>query len=84
MILLTFNFMAYRMLVADRTESRVTEKIALVLTKPFQYLAPTLITTPIEILAKSMIRNTIYDSGEKVEILLNSQIFELAKLYDKK
>ena len=72
------------MLLADRTETRVLEKISIALTKPFQYLAPTLITTPIEILAKSMIRNTIYDSGEKVEIILNNNIFELAKLYDNK
>ena len=70
------------MLLANRTETRVVEKISIALTKPFQYLAPTLITTPIEILAKSMIRNTIYDSGEKVEIILNNKIFELAKLYE--
>lgn len=72
------------MLLANRTEARVLEKISIALTKPFQYLAPTLITTPIETLAKSMIRNTIYDSGKKVEIILNNEIFELAKLYDNK
>lgn len=72
------------MLLANRTETRVLEKISIALTKPFQYLAPTLITTPIETLAKSMIRNTIYDSGKKVEIILNNEIFELAKLYDNK
>lgn len=76
------------MLVTERTERRVGESIALTLTKPFQYLTPTLITTPIEILAKSLLSATLYTDVDpkskkpNVEIIDNSRIFELAKIYD--
>jgi hypothetical protein len=69
--------------VTNRTETRVFEKIALMLTKPLDYLAPTLLRTPIDTLAHSMIANTIFkpENRPQVEIVENSHIFELAKLY---
>ena len=71
------------MLLTEREESRPAEKLALFLTKPFQYLTPTLITTPIDILAKSLISSTLYaPPDDKVEIIDNCKIFSLAKLYD--
>jgi hypothetical protein len=71
------------MLVTDRNETRVFEKLTLVLTKPVQCVAPTLLTTPIDTLAHSLIANTIYkpENRPQVEIVDNSHIFELAKLY---
>lgn len=76
--------MFVRMLLGNRTEPRYAEKLAIALTKPFQYLSPTLLTTPIETLAKAMLANTIYSSeGQKsTEIVDNCKIFELAKLLD--
>jgi hypothetical protein len=73
------------MLLTEREESRIGEKIALAFTKPFQYVAPTLLTTPIEVLAKAIIQNTIYSKTDanKVEIVDNCHIFELSKGYDK-
>lgn len=73
-----------KLLLTDRNESRLGEKIAIVLTKPIQLLAPTLISTPIETLAKSVIANTIFKHEEekKVEIVENCKIFELAKIFD--
>ena len=79
-------FFYLRVLLTDRQESRFGEKIAVALTKPFQLIAPTLLTTPIEILAKSIIANTIYkrEDQKPVEIVDNCMIFELAKMYDNK
>ena len=75
------------MLVVDggRNESRFGERIALAITAPFKYLAPQLIHTPIDKLAKSMIKNTInYNQDDKVEILDNAKIFDLSAKYDDK
>jgi len=56
----------------------------LALTTPFKYMCPQLIHTPIEKLAKSMIRSTLnYNSEQRVEIIDNSKIFDFASKYDK-
>ncbi len=69
--------------MTERAESRPFEKLALIVTKPIQSIAPTLIHTPIEILAKSLIANTInVNQDKKVEIIENCKIFESAKLLD--
>ena len=66
----------------DRVESRPMESLLRFIIKPIQYLSPTLMTTPTVTLAKSMIANTIFKTQtEKVEIIFNNKIFELAKLY---
>ena len=67
----------------NRTETRPMEVIASFFLKPVQMLAPTLATTPIDILAKSLIANTFYNSGKNNEIIDNNRIFELAKMYEK-
>ena len=67
----------------NRTETRPMEVIANFFLKPVQMLAPTLATTPIDILAKSLIANTFYNSGKNNEIIDNNRIFELAKMYEK-
>jgi hypothetical protein len=47
-------------------------------------MCPQLIHTPIEKLAKSMIRSTLnYNSEQRVEIIDNSKIFDFASKYDK-
>ena len=66
----------------NRTETRPLEVLSSIFLKPLQFVAPTLATTPIDILAKSLIANTIYNSGKKSEIIDNNRIFELAKIYD--
>lgn len=72
-------------MLTDRTEQRVGEKLAIILTKPFQLLAPRFLSTPIETLAKSMIASTLFKSpdAKPVEILDNNKIFDLAEEYDK-
>ena len=70
------------MLVGNRTEKRPLEIVFGFLLKPVQIISPTLMHTPIEILAKSMIANTIYSSDQKNELLFNIQIFDSAKLYE--
>ena len=81
-VFLILNY--FRMLVGNRTESRPLEKVALFVLKPFQVLTPSFLHTPVEILAKAMIFNTIHDTNEKSEIIENNKIFELSKLYDQK
>jgi hypothetical protein len=66
----------------NRTDTRPFEVISSIFLKPLQFVAPTLATTPIDILAKSLIANTIYNFGKKNEIIDNNRIFELAKMYD--
>ena len=52
--------------------------------RPFMYLSPTLLTTPIDTLAKALIANTIFAAKDanKIEIIDNAKIFDLASLYD--
>ena len=72
----------FRFLVCEREERGIAEKIAKFILKPFQHLAPTLITTPTDTLAKAMVNNTINTNAPKTEIVENAQIFELASLYN--
>jgi hypothetical protein len=61
------------------------ERVAKILTAPFARFTPTLLTTPLDILAKSMIANTINKQSEEnssVDIVDNNRIFKLAELYD--
>lgn len=56
------------------------------LSKPFQYIAPTLVTTPIDILAKAMLANTFLErhlNDEKNVLIDNNKIFEASELYEK-
>lgn len=74
------------MLVVEggRVENRLMERFALTLTAPFKYIAPQLIHTPIEKLAKSMVRQTLcYNEENKVELIDNAKIFDLADKFDK-
>ncbi len=72
--------------MVDREENRVGERIIRFLSTPFMYLAPTLITTPIDTLAKSLIASTIFakqtNDENTVNLIDNKQIFALAELYD--
>ncbi len=76
------TFYRPKLLLTDRSETRIAEKTLIVLTKPFQYLTPTLLSTPIETLAKSMIANTIFKGENEKSVIDNNKIFELAKLFD--
>ncbi len=70
-------------MAGERDENRILETIMLALTKPFLMLSPSLLHTPVDILAKAMIGSTIYSPPEeKAEILFNPKIFNLAKFYD--
>ena len=66
----------------NRTETRPLEVLASIFLKPVKYFAPTLATTPIDILAKSLLANTIFISEKNNEIVDNNRIFDLSKLYD--
>lgn len=69
--------------MCEREERRVFESILRTLIKPIQYIAPTLMTTPTETLAKAMINNTYLTEKSSVEIIENSKIFQLANLSEK-
>ena len=70
--------------MCDREESRPMERLARILIRPLQYLAPTLATTPVDIMAKSMINNTLLESKPMHQIIENAEIFELAGEKNKK
>ncbi len=71
--------------MVDREEKRTGEQIARFFFKPFQYLCPTLLTTPIDILANSLIAKTIFseEAPKKIEIVDNNEIFAAADYYSK-
>jgi len=73
-----------RIIITNRAERGLAEAIVVTLSKPFQYFTPSFITTPVEIMAKAMLSNTIYTepSNNLSEIVVNSQMFKLAKIYD--
>jgi hypothetical protein len=66
------------MLMCDRVESRPMERLARALIKPIQYFSPTLATTPVDVLAKSMINYTLLEKKPAHEIIENVEIFEYA------
>ena len=70
--------------MVDRVERRIPERIFQFMCRPFMYLSPTLLTTPIDTLAKALIANTIFAAKDanKIEIIDNAKIFDLASLYD--
>ncbi|RNA34725.1 oxidoreductase HTATIP2 isoform X2 [Brachionus plicatilis] len=82
----TFIYRPKLLIGTDREESRVGESIFRALTKPFQYIAPTLLTTPIDTLAKAMLTNTFLNnklSDDKNQLIENSMIFEASEIYEK-
>ena len=66
------------MLMCKREESRPMESIARFFVKPIQWISPTLMTTPVEILAKAMINNTLLPTKPQNEVIENVKIFQLA------
>ncbi|XP_055343360.1 oxidoreductase HTATIP2-like [Paramacrobiotus metropolitanus] len=64
-------------LLVDRVERRPLEKVAQALLKPVAYIAPTFISTPIDILAKAMILNTINNGPPGAQIVDNKEIHQL-------
>ena len=71
--------------MVDRDEKRFGEQIARFLCRPIQYFFPTLLTTPIDTLANSMIAKTIFseEAAKNVELILNNEIFGASDLYTK-
>ncbi|CAF1653371.1 unnamed protein product [Adineta ricciae] len=66
-------------LMVDREENRPFERFAqTVIRNTIQRVAPELITTPIEVLARAMCYNTFTANQSGVEILNNHAIFRLA------
>ncbi|CAF0860079.1 unnamed protein product [Brachionus calyciflorus] len=80
----SFMYRPKLLIGTNREEARFLERVFIGLTKPIQVVSPTLMSTPIDVLAKSMIANTILntDLKEKSQIVINDKIFEAAKLYD--
>ncbi|OQV13359.1 putative Oxidoreductase HTATIP2 [Hypsibius exemplaris] len=69
------------MLMVDRTERRVAEAMIVNMLKPIACIAPTLITTPIEALAKAMVFKTVQDPAPSgAESVSNKEIQAAAKL----
>jgi hypothetical protein len=66
------------MLMCDRVESRPMERLARALVKPIQYFSPTLATTPVDVLAQSMINYTLLEKKPAQEIIENVEIFAYA------
>lgn len=64
----------------------MAESIFRALTKPFQFIAPTLVTTPIDILAKAMLAYTFLKNklnDDKNHLIDNNMIFEASEIYEK-
>lgn len=70
--------------MAKRGEGRAAEKAAMSLTKPLQCVAPKILHTPVELMVKAMLANTLLSfEGEKpAQIVDNHRMYELEKLYD--
>lgn len=67
-----------------RSQHRSGEKLFLTLVKPLKCIAPKLLHTPMDKQAKAMIRNAIIHNSEpKVEIIQNTNMYELAAEYDR-
>lgn len=65
------------MLLGNRQEHRIGERLALFVLRPVAYMCPTLITIPIETVARAMVANLWNKPGTAVEILENSAIHRL-------
>jgi len=67
-------------LLSDRQENRLGERIMTgVLLKPIIWAKPTLLTVPTNTVAKAMISDLFRKSSNKVDIIENAAIHELAK-----
>jgi len=66
-------------LLCDRQESRFGEHAASVLLKPIIWAKPTLLSIPTNTVAKGMISDLWHKSSNKVDIIENAAIHELAK-----
>jgi len=68
------------MLMVEREEQRPMESFAqTIIRNTIQRVAPELITTPIEILARAMCSNAFTKDRPSVEIIDNHAIFRLAE-----
>jgi hypothetical protein len=68
------------MLMVDRTEHRPLESLArTIVASTIQRIAPELVTTPIDVLARAMCFNSFTKDRTNVEILDNHAIFRLAE-----
>ncbi|KAL1006991.1 hypothetical protein UPYG_G00080280 [Umbra pygmaea] len=70
-------------LMVDRQESRPTEWFARKLLGPISSLFPTAMSIPIQSVTRAMVANTLIPAREKVEILENKAIYDLAKAIEK-
>ncbi|XP_014669419.1 PREDICTED: oxidoreductase HTATIP2-like isoform X2 [Priapulus caudatus] len=65
-------------LLVDREERRAGEGVFRFMLKPVAWMFPTLITTPIEMVAVAMINNVQSPSNQSEELLCNKEIHNLA------
>ena len=75
----------FRQIISKREEFRLGERIALIVLKPIFWLFPTLLSVPVDLLAKSMIVNLWNETKNEngVEIIDNKTIHKLGKEYTK-
>ena len=68
------------MLMVDRTEHRPLESFAQsIIRNTVQRVAPELMTTPIEVLARAMCNNVFINDRPSLEIIDNHAIFRLSE-----
>uniref|UniRef100_A0A4W5MBG4 Protein HTATIP2 n=1 Tax=Hucho hucho TaxID=62062 RepID=A0A4W5MBG4_9TELE len=79
------RFSIYRpaVLMVDRQESRPSEWFARKVLGPISSMFPTAMSIPIQSVTRAMVANTLIPAGEKVEILENKAIYDLAKAPEK-
>lgn len=74
----------FRLIVTKRADAGFLEKAFISFSKPLQFVAPKLMHTPVQLMAKAMLANTFLSfEGEKSpQIVDNYRMYELEKLYD--
>ncbi|GAU97014.1 hypothetical protein RvY_08377 [Ramazzottius varieornatus] len=68
------------MLLVKREQFRLSEAVARFLLTPVAWVAPTLMTTPIETLARALIMNTVQQQPADAETVDNKRIHLLGKM----
>lgn len=77
----------FSLLLSDREERRIGEKIFIAATKPINYFCPTLMSVPVETVGRAMIANLWNKPEKPIEALDNAAIHkiggeEFKKLFD--
>lgn len=69
----------FRLLLSDREENRLAERLATLVLKPIVWAKPTFMSVPTVSVAKAMVADLWRKTDNKVDIIQNATIHEMAK-----